>query len=90
MCYKPQIIAFMLYNLIPTTIRNHFLIEQISIVTGLAITVFFFLILLILGVRKSFKLKAENERLSKPTNLQSEVDNKVYKDFREGHLYDSY
>ena len=80
----------MLYNFIPTTIRNHFLIEQISIVTILAITGFFFLILLFLGVRKSFKLKAENERLSKPANLQLEDDNKVYKDFREGHLYDSY
>jgi len=77
MCYKPQIIAFMLYNLVPTTIRTHFLIEQISIVTVLSISVFFFLILLFLRVRKSFKLKAENERISKSANLQSEDDNKV-------------
>jgi len=68
----------MLYNLIPTTIRNLFLIEQISIVTLLSISVFLFLIILFLGVRKSFKLKAENERLSKPVNLQSKDDNKAY------------
>ena len=68
------------------------LLEQISIVTFLLVTVVFFLILLILGVLKSFKLKAENERLSKtnsPTPT-TEGDNKVYKDFREGHLYDDY
>ena len=72
--------------LYPSTI---FLLEQIDIVTILAVTIIFFLILLILGIIKSFKLKAENERLSK-TQLSSEDDNKVYKDFREGHLYDSY
>ena len=66
------------------------LIEQISIVTILGITVIFFLVLLILGILKSFKLKAENDRLSKTTHISSEEDNKVYKDFREGHLYDNY
>ena len=77
----------MFYTNLLSTIRSPFLIEQINIVTILAITGFIFLVLLVLGVRKSFKLKAENELLSKPTNLQSEEDNKVYKDFTEGHLY---
>ncbi len=80
----------MFYTLLQTTIRTFSLIEQINIVAILIITGFIFLVLLLLGVRKSFKLKAENERLSKSTNLQSKEDNKVYKDFTEGHLYDNY
>jgi hypothetical protein len=66
------------------------LIEQINVVTILTVTVVFFLILLILGIIKSQKLKAENKRLSNPKKLSSEEDNKVYRDFREGHLYDNY
>ncbi|MEZ4797731.1 MAG: hypothetical protein R2785_11255 [Flavobacteriaceae bacterium] len=59
--------------------------ELSTIVTALIITVIFFLILLILGVRKSYKLKAENERLSKEQSDPNEV--KEYEDFTEGHLY---
>lgn len=66
------------------------LIEQISIVTMLIVTVVFFLVLLILGIIKSYKLKAENDRLSRSTTMTTEEDKKVYSDFREGHLYDSY
>ena len=77
----------MLYTILPSTIRLLPLIEQTSIITILAITGFIFLVLLLLGVRKSFKLKSENDRLSKSSNLQSVDDNKVYKDFTEGHLY---
>ncbi|MFK2820159.1 hypothetical protein U0L90_08530 [Flavobacteriaceae sp. LMIT009] len=80
----------LLINLLKLNSQPYFLIEQISIVTMLTITVAFFLILLILGVRKSYKLKAENDRLSKRSNTSSsEDDNKVYRDFREGHLYDN-
>ncbi len=80
----------MLYTLLPTTIRTFSLIEQINILAIFTITGLIFLVLLLLGVRKYFKLKAETERLIKSTNLQSEDDNKVYKDFTEGHLYDNY
>lgn len=59
--------------------------ELSNIVTVLIITVFVFLVLLILGVRKSYKLKAENERLSKE-NTEKDKD-KAYEDFTEGHLY---
>ena len=65
------------------------LIEQLDIVTVLGIVVAFFLILLIVGVRKTYKLKAENERLNNINPLQSDDDNKSYKDFTEGHLYDN-
>lgn len=58
--------------------------ELSNIVTVLIITVFVFLVLLILGVRKSYKLKAENERLSKE---QAKEEEKAYEDFTEGHLY---
>jgi len=62
-------------------------LEELSIVTILVVTSVFFLILVILGVLKSHKLKEENERLSKST-LSSVDDNKKYEDFRQGHLYE--
>ena len=62
-----------------------FLIEQIDIVTRLSVTFVIFLVLLILGIRKTYKLKAENDRLNKINPLQSDDDNKSYKDFR-GYL----
>ena len=73
---------------LPLKIPNLFLIEQINIVTILVITLSVFAVLLILGVRKSYKLKAENEKLSKKSSTNSKEDNKTYKDFTEGHLYD--
>jgi len=73
---------------LPIKIPNLFLIEQINIVTILVITLSVFAVLLILGVRKSYKLKAENEKLSKKSSTNSKEDNKTYKDFTEGHLYD--
>ena len=62
-------------------------LEELSIVTILVVTSVFFLILLILGVLKSHKVKEESERLSKST-LSSVDDNKKYEDFRQGHLYE--
>ena len=72
----------------PHNILSVALIQQISIVTILIVTVTFFLILLILGIRKSYKLKAENERLSKKTPEDNDDKKDTYKDFTEGHLYD--
>ncbi|SFN64431.1 hypothetical protein SAMN04487989_102203 [Bizionia echini] len=69
--------------------QTFFLIEQISIVKILAITVIFFLILLILGVRKSIILKKENERLSKASPSTDESEKKPYQDFTEGHMYNN-
>lgn len=66
------------------------LIQQINIVTTLIIVGAVFFVLLIVGILKSFKLKAENNRLSQNSNLESDEDNKVYRDFTDGHLYDSY
>jgi len=88
--YLSQITAIMFNTFLPTTIRALSLIEQINIVTILTITGFVFLVLLLLGIIKYFKLKAEHKRLSRTSNLQSEDDNKVYKNFTEGHLYDSF
>ena len=79
----------LLINQILTNFHPTLLIEQLGIITMLTITVGFFLVLLILGVRKSYKLKAENERLSKKKTLQSDEEDKAYKDFTEGHLYDN-
>ncbi|MBU2938741.1 hypothetical protein KO494_04215 [Lacinutrix sp. C3R15] len=62
-------------------------IEQFSIVTILIISVIFFLVLLIVGVRKSYKLQAENERLMNATNDLLKEDNEEYQDFTDGHIY---
>lgn len=76
---------FLKFNIV--LFKSYFLIEQSSIVKMLAITVVFFLILLILGVRKSYKLKKENDRLNELSTSFEEEDNKPYTDFTEGHLY---
>tara|TARA_R110000868_G_scaffold299242_1_gene559478 strand:+ start:32184 stop:32423 length:240 start_codon:yes stop_codon:yes gene_type:complete len=62
------------------------LISQSDIVTVLIIVVVFFSILLILGVRKSYKLKKENERLDQISEEIAKREEK-YKDFTEGHMY---
>ena len=79
----------LLFNLISQKFHPLLAIEQSSIVTMLIVMGSFFLILLVLGVRKSYKLKAENERLSEKKSTESDEDNKTYKDFTEGHLYDN-
>ncbi|MEC3907971.1 hypothetical protein VOI54_13150 [Tamlana sp. 2201CG12-4] len=61
------------------------LINQSVIVNVLIIVVVFFAILLILGIRKSYKLKKENERLNSMNTKMP--DEEEYKDFTEGHMY---
>lgn len=72
--------------------NNYFLtflrISQKDIVTVLIVVVVFFSILLILGIRKSYKLKKENEQLDKISEELARQDEK-YKDFTEGHMYDN-
>jgi hypothetical protein len=63
------------------------LIEQLNIVWVLGISTFFFLVLLVLGIRKSYKLKAENDKLMKASDDLIKEDNKEYTDFTEGHMY---
>lgn len=63
------------------------LLNQSYVVNTLIVIVVFFGILLILGIRKSYKLKKENERLnSMDTKMPDEKD---YEDFTEGHMYDN-
>ncbi|WP_394465206.1 FtsL-like putative cell division protein [Mariniflexile sp. HNIBRBA6329] len=61
-------------------------ISQSDIVTVLIIVVVFFSILLILGIRKSYKLKKENERLDKISEEMAKAEEE-YKDFTDGHMY---
>ncbi|MCF7560063.1 hypothetical protein L3X39_05385 [Sabulilitoribacter multivorans] len=63
------------------------LIDQSSIVTVLIIVTVFFGILLLLGIRKSYKLKKENERLDEINRKIAEEKEKPYQDFTEGHMY---
>tara|TARA_R110002049_G_scaffold90303_5_gene226524 strand:- start:4864 stop:5106 length:243 start_codon:yes stop_codon:yes gene_type:complete len=64
-----------------------FLIDQSDIVTMLIIVVVFFGILLLLGIRKSYKLKKENERLDAINKKIAEEEDKPYQDFTDGHMY---
>ena len=57
-----------------------FLINQSDIVTILTVVLIFFGILLFLGVRKSYKLKKENDRLNEVKDLEID-ENKPYQDF---------
>ena len=79
----------MLHLITQYKLQFFLLIEQESIVKALSISVAFFLILLVLGLRKSYKLRQENDRLSKLDFHNSEEENKIYKDFTEGHMYDN-
>ncbi|MEN3322388.1 hypothetical protein VP395_01490 [Mariniflexile soesokkakense] len=69
-------------NLQPITLS----ISQSDIVSILVIVVVFFAILLVLGIRKSYKLKKENERLDKISEEMAKQEEK-YKDFTDGHMY---
>ncbi|MFD2550779.1 hypothetical protein ACFSQP_03015 [Bizionia sediminis] len=72
-------------NLVPTSL----FIDQTNIVMVLGITVVFFLILLILGIRKSIILKKENDRLSQSSPYVTKGKKEAYKDFTEGHIYEN-
>ncbi|KAA5825658.1 hypothetical protein FPF71_07040 [Algibacter amylolyticus] len=63
------------------------LISESSIVMLLVVITVFFGILLLLGVRKSYKLKKENERLEAMSTRSSENTDDSYKDFTDGHMY---
>ncbi|MDN3667317.1 hypothetical protein ACFFU1_06230 [Algibacter miyuki] len=70
-------------------IKTHFLHQKATVFT-LIVVLIFFGVLLCLGVRKSHKLKKENKRLEALNTASSEDDDdKPYKDFRQGHLYDN-
>ncbi len=73
------------YNLTPSL--SILLFEQTQIVTVLTIVVIFFAVLLILGVRKSYKLKKENERLDKISEKLAKEEEEKYNDFTDGHMY---
>ncbi|MFL0352754.1 hypothetical protein [Xanthomarina sp. GH4-25] len=72
-----------------TEMLSIILIEQSSIVLGLSISVAFFLILLLLGLRKSYLLRKESEKLNETFTMDTEEENKTYRDFTEGHMYDN-
>ncbi|GAA4935081.1 hypothetical protein GCM10023314_04260 [Algibacter agarivorans] len=76
----------MILNQLTSMILAIPLINQSQIVIVLTVVVIFFGIILILGVRKSYKLKKENERLEK-MNTSISDDEEDYKDFTEGHMY---
>jgi hypothetical protein len=76
----------MLLNYKTISLLNIPLLTQSQIVIGLSVVVGFFFILLLLGVRKSYILKKENERLDKISEDMLKKKEE-YKDFTEGHMY---
>jgi hypothetical protein len=44
-------------------------------------------ILLFLGIRKSYKLKKENEKLAELSEELTHEDDDTYEDFTDGHMY---
>ncbi|PWH82468.1 hypothetical protein DIS18_09440 [Algibacter marinivivus] len=77
----------MLQNNLLTFLIGIPLINQSDIVTMLIIVTVFFGILLLLGIRKSYKLKKENERLDAMNKKIAEDEDKPYQDFTDGHMY---
>jgi hypothetical protein len=72
-----QLISFI--NLLVTT-------SQLTII--LIIVAGILLIFIVIAVIKTYKLNAENKRLTELDNQKSEEDTS-YKDFTDGHLYDN-
>ena len=77
----------MLLNQLTILSLTIFLVDQFDIVNMLIIVVIFFGILLLLGIRKSYKLKKENERLDAINKKIAEEEDKPYQDFTDGHMY---
>ncbi|WP_298553933.1 hypothetical protein [uncultured Algibacter sp.] len=78
----------MLLNYSLSNFNTIVLINQSDIVTILIIVTIFFGFLLLLGIRKSYKLKKENERIEAMNKKIAEDDeDKPYKDFTDGHMY---
>lgn len=65
-----------------------FFMSQVALVTILVIVLVFFVILLCLGVIKSYKLQKENERLEAMNPQIEDETNKPYNDFTQSHMYD--
>jgi len=61
---------------------------QTSVVIALFVAVVVFLVLLILGWRKSYLLEKESHKLSQTYNSDLDENTKTYKDFTESHLYE--
>ncbi|NQX86335.1 MAG: hypothetical protein HRT67_10605 [Flavobacteriaceae bacterium] len=73
-------------NLVLQKINLIHFIEQIDIVSILFACILFFLVLLVLGIIKFYKLKAENKKLSERVNLVNDTVSHT-NDHNEGHQY---
>ena len=64
------------------------LISNSQLTIALIVTASIFLIFIIIAIIKTYKLNAENKRLTEISNLKSEEEDS-YKDFTDGHLYEN-
>ena len=58
--------------------------SQLTIV--LIVTASIFVVFIVIAIIRTYKLNAENKRLTELDNFKSEEDD-TYKDFTDGHLY---
>lgn len=70
-----------------------FLLIEFNTLTVLIIVGVFFFILIVLGIRKTYRLNQENRRLNelhaKQLEIEKAKEKEGYRDFTEGHLYDN-
>lgn len=71
---------------------SYALISELTMLTILMIVGVFFIILIVFGIRKTYKLNQENKRLIDLHNeqLKKDKENEGYRDFTEGHLYENH
>ncbi len=79
----------MVLNLLLSSLTSLPIISKSNILSILIFIVAVFGFLLFLGVRKSYMLKKENERLESMTDfMDNQIDeDSPYRDFTEGHMY---
>ncbi|MEO8933460.1 MAG: hypothetical protein ABI295_04065 [Xanthomarina sp.] len=67
-----------------------FIAQSVVVAVILSASILFFLVLLILGIKKIYLLRKENNKLNQKFKTDSLEDNKTYTDFTEGHIYENF
>jgi hypothetical protein len=67
---------------------SNLMVSTSQLTIALIVVASIFLVFIVIAVIKTYRLNAENKRLSELDSLKSEEDNS-YKDFTDGHLYDN-
>lgn len=77
----------MYHNLSLFSMLDFFSIDESNLVIILIISAIFFGVLLFFGIRKSYLLQKESERINSMSNRIAKDIDKSYKNFADGHIY---